>query len=83
LGTADDNPYVPEAQSIKGVEDVIIHKGDKKTTFIISNLKEKGLEVSKLTIPQLLGTFKEMAIGIVLIVFSMLMLILSLGTLGF
>lgn len=83
LGTADDNPYVPEAQSIKGVEDVIIHKGDKKTTFIISNLKEKGLEVSKLTIPQLLVTFKEMAIGIVLIVFSMLMLILSLGTLGF
>ena len=43
LGNAGDNPFVEEATAVKGVEDIMIGKGEKRDLFFISTKDEKDL----------------------------------------
>jgi len=43
MGVAGDNPYVKEATAQKGVEDVMIQKGDRFDFYYISNKHEKDI----------------------------------------
>ncbi len=43
LGTASDNPYFKEASAEKGVEDVMIHKGENEKFYYISDRGERSL----------------------------------------
>ncbi len=43
MGTASDNPYVKEASSLKGAEDVMIHKGKNEKFFYISDRGEHSV----------------------------------------
>jgi len=43
MGTATDNPYVEEATSDYGIEDVMIQKGNHNKFFFISDKHERGI----------------------------------------
>ncbi|MBS3122223.1 hypothetical protein J4434_05060 [Candidatus Woesearchaeota archaeon] len=43
LGTADDNPFVKDGNSIKNAEDIMIQKGKNKEIYMISDKDEKGI----------------------------------------
>jgi len=74
LGTAADNPFVKEASRSKGVEDVMIRKGDHEKMFYISDKDEKGV-LASLTWKVMGG----MVGGGLLAVGSLAVILLSLG----
>jgi len=49
MGTATDNPFVKEASSVKGVEDIIITKGKQEKFYFISD-KHESMILRKLRI---------------------------------
>jgi len=71
MGTAADNPFVREASAVKGVEDIIIKKGENEKIFYISDKSENVLLKRLRIIVTSLFVF-----GILLIIFGIILFIL-------
>lgn len=69
MGTATDNPYIEEATSDFGIEDIIIQKGNNNKFFFISDKQERGV-LSLYT----KGVYASFIIGSILILLGLLVI---------
>ena len=70
MGTATDNPFVKEASTVKGVEDIIIKKGDHEKFYYISD-KHENMILKRLRLIVLCG----FVFGSLLIIIGLISLI--------
>ncbi|MEM2878283.1 MAG: GIDE domain-containing protein [Candidatus Hadarchaeales archaeon] len=72
MGTATDNPFVAETRALKGVEDVIIKKGEHDKNFFISQKSERELLAEHLSLATryTFGGAILVAIGLLLIILA-------------